>query len=185
MKLCYAVVVVTALTVALGAKAVAAQRGTSWLLGAGLSLPAGDFNSYANNGWGVIAGAERPLGSRSVALRLDLSLAQNRDLTASGIHESTRLTSALTSFVYHFQGARPHLYALAGAGFFHRRFSSDDPDELPINTSHVAIQFGEGLIIPVQSVKLFIEGRFVTSLGVEPFRFFPVVVGVRLGGGRP
>ena len=175
-------VAVAALALVLRVGALAGQSATTWFAGGGLSLPAGDFSVYANTGWGVVGGLEHRLGTHLTALRVDLSYATNGDTTALGFHETTHLLSALASLVYHFDGAHPHLYALVGAGYFSRRFSSDDPEDIPIDDGHFAIQLGEGLIFRVRSATIFAEGRFVTSLGPGPFRYFPVVVGVRLGG---
>ena len=174
--------VVSALILASSTNGLAGQSATTWIAGGGLSLPVGDFNIYANDGPGLLAGIERSIGRHPTALRLDLSYGVNSDNTAIGFHETTRLYSVLGSVVYHFTGSRPHLYALAGVGYFHRRFTSNDPDETPINDSHVAIQVGEGAIVQVGSFKLFVEGRFVSSVGTGPFRFAPLIIGLRLGG---
>jgi opacity protein-like surface antigen len=115
-------------------------------------------------------------------VRLDFSYAVNSDTTGLGFHESTALITGMANIVYHFQGSRPHLYALLGVGYFGRRFSTDDPDDEAINDSRFAFQVGEGLTFRVGSATLFIEGRFVSGTGEDPLRFFPVVIGVRFGG---
>jgi hypothetical protein len=171
-----------ALVILFAAHPLVAQSQSTWLLGGGLSVPVGEFSSYANNGWDVTAGWERAFGKHPVALRVDLSYARNTDTTGLGFHETTQLTNAMVNVVYHFQGARPHLYMLLGVGEFHHWFSSDDPQDIPINDSRVAIQFGEGVTFRIGSTVIFAEGRFVTALEEQPLRFFPVVVGVRFGG---
>ena len=173
----------TALVVMFTAPPLAAQSNTTWLVGAGLSLPAGVFNAYANTGSDITAGWEHRFGKHPFAVRLDLSYATNTDTTGIGFHETTHLINAMANVVYHFQGARPRHYALLGVGHFSRRFSSDDPNDAPINDSRLGLQVGEGLIFRFRSAAIFVEGRFVTGVGPQPLRFFPVVVGIRFGGG--
>lgn len=184
MHLCRTGAAPAALVFMLAAHPLAAQSNTAWLVGAGFSLPTGVFNSYANTGWDVTAGLEHALGNHPVALRLDLSYARNTDTTGIGFHEITRSINVMANVVYHFQGARPHLYALFGIGDFIRRFSSDDPDDPGLNDSHLAFQVGEGLIFRVRSATVFVEARFVTAAGSLPLQFFPLVVGVRFGAGK-
>ena len=174
--------VVASLVLALGAEPAAAQSATTWILGGGLSLPAGEFKAYANTGMALTGAVERSLGAHPTSLRFGVSYAVNTDNTAIGFHETTRLTALFGSIVYHFIGARPRLYALLGAGLLRRDFSSTDPLDNGIRDSHFAIQIGEGVTIPVGSVRLFAEARFISTLGPGPFQLFPVVVGIRLGG---
>ncbi len=156
-----------------------AQATTRLFGGVGLSIPAGDFSAYANNGWSVTGAVERSFGRHPSALRLDVTYAVNLDSTAIGFHETTKLTSAMVSWVYHFEGSRPHIYALVGMGVLHREFSSDDPDDLPIDNTDFALQLGEGVYVRIKSAKLYLEGRFVSTVGSGAFRYFPVTVGVR------
>ena len=159
----------------------AAQSRSTWFAGVGVSLPAAEFASYANTGWDAAVGWERRLGHNPVALRLDGSYGVNSDSTYLGFHERTTLLTGIVSLVYHFDGAKPHLYALAGAGYFRHHFSSDDPAEVPETISQLALQFGEGLTFTVGSMALFVEGRLVTSFGSNRLQFFPLMAGVRLG----
>lgn len=170
------------LFVVLGSQELAGQSATTWIAGGGLSLPAGEFNSYANNGWSATAAVERRFGSHPTALRLGLGYAVNNDETAIGFHETTKLSSLFGSIVYHFVGSHPHIYAMFGVGAFHRSFSSDDPDDIPIAETRVAMQLGEGVQFRIRSVRLFIEGKFISTLGTGPFQYFPLIAGIRLGG---
>ena len=172
-----------ALVFSLATHPLAGQSNTTWLAGAGLSVPGGVFSAYANKGWDVTVGWEHGFGKHPIAVRVDLSYARNADTTGLGFHETTRLVTAMANVVYHFRGAQPHLYALLGVGEFSRRFSSDDPNDPPINDSRIGLQVGEGLIFRFRSAAIFVEGRFVTGVGPQPLRFFPVVVGIRFGGG--
>jgi hypothetical protein len=167
-----------ALVVVVG-KALPGQSTTTAFAGVGLSIPAGDFGMYANNGASLVAGIERSLGTHPTALRLDLTYAVNLDSTTIGFHETTHITNALLSLVYHFQGSRPHLYAMVGVGAFHRTFSSDDPDDIPLDDVRFAVQLGEGVVARIGRAHLFLEGRFVSTVGSGAFRYFPVNVGVR------
>lgn len=177
-------VAATSLIVALAAQALAGQSATTWITGGGLSFPSGAFNTYANVGWDLTGAVERSLGSHPTALRLGVGYAVNKDVTAIGFHETTRLNSVFGSVVYHFVGARPHIYAMIGFGLFNRNFSSDDPDDAGGAESHFAMQLGEGVQFPIGSVRIFVEGRFITTLGPGPFQYIPLVAGVRLGGGK-
>ena len=89
------------------------------------------------------------------------------------------MISGMVNVVYHFVGARPHLYVLAGVGILARRFSSADLNDPPIKDSRIGFQFGEGIAFRVKSTTLFLEGRFVAATGQQPLQFFPVIVGVR------
>jgi hypothetical protein len=175
---------VVALTIVVRSLPLAAQSTNSWLVAGGLSVPAGVLGTYANMGWDVTVGAEHRFGRHPSAVRIDLAFAQNTDTTGVGFHETTRLITGFANLVYHFQGARPHLYALVGVGYFGRRFSSEDPDDPTINDTRLGLQFGEGVMFRVKSATLFLEGRFVTGVGPQPLRFFPVVIGFRLGGSQ-
>jgi len=170
---------VLALVLALAGQPLRAQSATTWIVGGGFSLPTGEFNSYANKGWGLAAGMEHRLGHSGAAIRLDGGLAKNNDTTGLGVHESTRLITATGSVVYHFDGARPHLYVLAGAGLLNRHFTSDDPEELPITDNRGVVQVAEGVIIPIGRLRTSIEGRFVTTVGPGAFQFFTVTAGLR------
>jgi len=172
-----------ALVLALGGRPLAAQSATSWIAGGGLSLPAGEFNSYANTGWSLTGAVERQLGAHPTGLRLGVGYAVNNDVTAIGFHETTQLSSVFGSVVYHFVGAHPHIYAMIGAGVFHRSFSSDDPDDIPIADNRFAVQIGEGVQFRIRSVRVFVEGKFITTLGPGPFQYFPLIAGIRFGGG--
>lgn len=167
-----------------GAGQAAAQSHSIWLAGAGLSLPAAAFATYANAGWDAVIGWEHRFGQHPVAWRVDGSYGANSDNTNIGFHERTTLLTGTVNLVYHFDGAKPHLYALVGAGYFRQHFSSDDPAATPVTVSQLALQVGEGLVFRAGSVALFIEGRLVTSFGPNRLRFFPVVAGVRLGSSR-
>lgn len=176
-------VVAASLFVVLGAQELAGQSATTWIAGGGLSLPAGEFNSYANMGWDIAGGIERQLANHPAALRFGLGYAVNKDNTAIGFHETTRLSSAFGSIVYHFVGSRPHIYAMFGVGVFRRSFSSDDPDDIPVAETRGAMLLGEGVQFKIRSVRLFIEGKFISTLGTGPFQYFPLIAGIRLGGG--
>ena len=165
------------------AGAAPAQSGSVWLAGAGISLPASEFGSYANPGWNAIAGWEHRIGHSPVALRLDASYGANSDSTDIGFHETTTLLTTMVDVVYHFDGARPRLYALAGGGYFRHHFSSDDPAETAESVSQLAFQFGEGLCFRLgRSSQLYLEARLVTSFGPDRLQFFPLMAGVRFGG---
>jgi hypothetical protein len=177
-------VVVALLAMGLGAQALSGQSATTFSVGGGLALPAGEFNTYADNGWSINGAVEHRLGSHPTALRLGVSYTVNADNTAIGFHETTRLTGAFASFVYHFVGARPHIYGLIGLGAFHRDFSTTDTEDPGLRDTRFAMQLGEGVQFSIRSVRLFVEGRFITTLGQSPFQYFPIIAGVRLGGPR-
>ena len=175
-------VALAALAIFASPSALHAQSHNKVLLGAGASIPAGIFDAYANIGWSVMGAYERQLGSHPTSLRVDVGYSRNTDTTGVGFHETTRLITAMASVVHPFPGAKPHLYILVGAGYFGRRFSSDDPADPPIDDSRWGLQVGEGFEFRIKSVKLFAEGRFVSGVGPQPLRFFPVIVGMRFGG---
>lgn len=158
------------------------QGATTLLLGAGMSAPVGVLHSYAATGFALAAGAEWRLGQHPVALRVDVTYAVNADSTDVGIHNAEHLTAGFASVVYHFLGARPRLYAIAGVGLLSDRFTTDDPFDSPTSTMHAAMQVGEGVVARIGRAAVFLEGRFVTSFGPDRLAFFPVIVGLRLGG---
>ena len=161
-----------------------AQSSNGILFGGGVSFPAGVLNSYANTGWDVTAGVEHRFGHHPTALRIDFSYASNSDTTGVGFHETTRLINLTANIVYHFPGAQPRIYVLAGIGDFVRHFTSADPFDFGVSDARLGLQVGEGIVFHVKSAALFLEGRFVTGVGPQPLRFFPVILGVRFGGDR-
>ena len=181
-SLTFAGAVMAALAIVVPVGPAAAQSATTWIAGGGLSLPSGEFNTYANTGWDLTGAVERSLGRHPTAIRVGLGYAVNSDETRLGFHESTKLSSVFASVVYHVVGARPHIFGLLGIGWFQRQFSSSDPDDPGLTDGHVALQIGEGVTFKVGSARLFVEGRFITTLGPAPFRYFPLIAGIRLGG---
>lgn len=161
-----------------------AQSKIGWLAGGGVSLPSGEFNAYANKGWAITVGAERRLGNGRVALRIDGTYARNTDTTGVGFHEDTRLMNVMANVVYHFRGAQPRIYFLAGAGVFARRFSTNDEEDPSLKDTYPGFQVGEGILFRVKSATLFLEARFVASAGKNDLQFVPVVLGVRFGDSR-
>lgn len=171
------------LAVVLMTSPLAGQSAITWIAGGGLSLPAGEFNKYANNGWDVTAAVERSFGRHPTAVRIGLGYAVNKDETRLGFRETTKLSSVFGSVVYHFVGSRPHIFGLIGFGWFRRDFTSDDPDDSGVSDRRFAVQIGEGVTFRAGPARLFIEGRFITTVGPGPFQYFPLIAGVRLGGG--
>jgi hypothetical protein len=164
---------------------LAGQSTTTWVLGAGVSVPSGVLADYADKGWNGTVGVERSLGRHPFSVRLDFTYAVNSDTTGIGFDETTRFIVAMANIVYHFQGAKPHLYALVGLGYVGRRFSTDDPDDSSINDAYMGFQLGEGIVFPIRSARVFTEGRFISQFGQSPLSFFSIMAGVRLGGGKP
>lgn len=169
---------------AASASAVGAQSPNSIIIGGGRSLPAGVLNSYADNGWNITAGVEHRFGGHPTSLRLDLSYSADADTSGVGFHEMTRLITGMVNVVYHLPGAHPRIYLLLGAGVMQRRFTSADPFDTGIKDSFGAFQIGEGVDFRVGRLALFLEGRYVSAVGPEALKYFPVILGVRIGDRR-
>ena len=185
MSRCRAGIAATMLMVISAWRPLAGQSTTTWVLGAGVSVPSGVLADYADKGWSGTVGVERSLGRHPFSVRLDFTYAVNSDTTGIGFNETTKFLVAMANLVYHFEGSKPHLYALVGLGYVGRRFSTDDPDDSSIDDALMGFQLGEGIAFRIRSATVFTEGRFVSQFGQAPLSIFSIMAGVRLGGGKP
>jgi hypothetical protein len=189
-KLC--LVVATLGTVA-GSTAHAQVRG---ILGAGLSVPVGDFadeniGAAQAGGGTALIGAEWLPAGRNVGLRVDGDFSQfcttSCDESGGDLDIKYQVLNANVSGLLELpMGATGNVrpYVLAGMGVYNHKLRGDDvPSGADDSQTDFGLSGGVGLNFDVGRFGLFAEGRFhnVFADGTD-LQYIPVMVGVRIGG---
>jgi hypothetical protein len=151
---------------------------TSIGIGAGLTMPMGDYGDADKMGFNFGAGAKFGLGSSPISLRVEASYSTT---SHDGVDGKFNIMGGMASVVYPIQSAgsiRP--YALFGLGYYSVKETSSD-----ISESGVGFGGGLGVNFAMSSTNLFVEARYVTSKAADVnFGRVPLTVGVSfpLGG---
>lgn len=159
------------------AKPAAAQN-ASIGIGAGLTLPMGDYGTADKMGFHFGAGATFGLGSAPVSVRVEGSYSTT---SHDGVDGKFNILGGMASLVYPFQTAgKIKPYVLGGVGYYSVKETISSQSE-----SGVGFGGGAGLKFAMSSTNLFVEARYVTSKAASVnFNRVPVTVGVSfpLGG---
>lgn len=167
-------------------------------LGAGATMPRGEFHSDAlgegfKAGWqGMIflefRAPEKPLGVR-VDVVFGSNAANDQWNTASGTSDKLRMLGANADVIYSFLRSAQGIsaYALAGAGTYRLTLSSTSAG---ITTDDSENKFGwnagAGATYPMGGLSLFLEARYnsiaTTIVSSDKLPFIGLVAGVRFGG---
>jgi outer membrane protein with beta-barrel domain len=166
------------------------------ILGAGLSVPVGDFADEAvggakAGGGTALIGAEWLPAGRTLGLRLDGNFSQfcTTACDASGGELDIKyqvLNANLSGLLELPMRAAPRVrpYLLAGVGIYHHKLRGDDvPSTADDSRTDFGVSGGLGFNFDVGRFGLFVEGRFhnVFADGSD-LQYIPVTVGLRLGG---
>ena len=169
------------------APAVRAQ-GAEFSIGAGPTVPLGDFGDVANIGYhGLVAVSFVP-GSFPLGIQLQ-GMYQRLKFDDDPADRSSQIIQGTANLVYKFKSSeesRFRPYLIGGAGIYNFKAVGGD-DVSPPGEGSTATDFGinggAGFDIKAGGIGLFLEGRFhnVFSEGSST-NFIPITLGVRLGG---
>jgi hypothetical protein len=159
-----------------------AQR-PQFSLGAGAGIPLGAYDDVVKLGWqatGAVSFAPRSL---PVGIQIDASYAQFSDETPFDI--KNQLVYGTANARYQFESGentRWRPYLIGGLGIYNSRDTGSDA--LEGSATKLGVNAGAGFDFKAGSAALFLEGRFHNVFSDGPnVKFFPVTLGIRLGGG--
>ena len=182
------------LALALPARPAGAQLG----LGAGVTVPSGDYGDAAKNGWVLNPFFEiklpGPFGLRFSGLwtRSDLDQGFVSDLPAppssdqvsgdvnligGGIDGTMNITAIPV--------VKP--YVIGGIGWYRQSVSQDvsgvagEVGDIDTENTDVGYNIGVGLKVPLAFLSIFAEGRYYSVQSSTKQNFVPITIGVSLG----
>jgi len=150
-------------------------------LGAGLTVPGGDFNDAYEMGWGALGAVSYKPPAVPFAFRVDLSMAQVKDETP--LDFANQMFYGTGNLLYEFAIAETVLqpYLLGGAGVYYFNPRGDDAVGVGSETNF-GLNLGAGIEVKPRNIGFFAETRLhhVIDSG-DDIQFGAVVVGVRFG----
>ncbi len=181
--------------------AVAQHTRPSYGIGAGLTVPTGDFHADANGdgynaGWQGTALVEFKLPQTAIGVRLDGSYSENsaNDKLKSDISalvgapsdSKTKTLGGSVDLTYEFPSSSPaKAYVLAGIGMYNFKVSVTSGNvTADTSKTRFAWNTGAGLNYGVGGAALFVEVRFFdisAPFGGSDIKYVPIIVGVRFG----
>lgn len=150
-------------------------------LGAGVSVPVGDFNTVAKLGWEVTAGAR--LIPRDVPLGFQVDATYAQFGLDSDFDVKQQLIYGTANGVYRFRSSRSrvHPYLIAGVGVYNSKGIGRDADLFgETSETDFGLNAGAGLDFMAGGTVLFFEARF-HNVFADPSnkQFFPLNLGIR------
>jgi hypothetical protein len=131
------------------------------LIGAGATIPTGDYGKYASTGWATSLGIRLPIGTGPLGVVVE-------GFYGSNAHEidgdKTTLMGALGTVIYRLgDPTRPGIFLGGSAGMLVHKYTSDNfPDEEGSETQP-AFGAGIGYVIPKASARYWLMGRYIHS----------------------
>lgn len=140
------------------------------MVGAGAALPMGDFGDFAKTGWVASAGVHFPVGSKSLAVRVDGNYSQNGSECTSC--ESEKLATFLGGVEFGLGGKSSHPYLVGELGYMKAICDGCE--------GAIAWAAGAGF---TGGKSLFVEARYVSATK-DGFTTSVILatVGLRFGG---
>jgi hypothetical protein len=156
-------------------------EGTMFGLGAGLTLPLGNYSTGDNLGFHALGLVQMPLRHTPVHLRADVMFSTTSH--KNGVSGSTRVIGADVDALYHLgdrtASARP--YILGGLGLFNGHVSFTGGS---VSNTNIAMNLGGGVLFGLgKTTHAFAEARFMdifTSGGSTTF--IPITFGLMFKG---
>jgi hypothetical protein len=165
-------------------------QSTTLSLGAGLSVPTGDFNTIAKLGWQATAAVLIGKETRPLGLQVDASYAQF-GLDASGAGGSfdvkERFIYGTGDVVFRLATSRATAfrpYLIGGVGVYNSKGTGRDADLFGAEAAtDFGVNAGAGFNYVTGGTTLFVEARF-HSIFTDPThtQFVPISAGIRFGG---
>jgi hypothetical protein len=150
-------------------------EGVRFGVGAGVTLPTGDYGTVDKTGWHVLGLIQFPISQSPIHLRFDALYGSTAHKAAFG-PGNTKLTGGTADLLYHLGDRRASVrpYVLGGLGVFNVSDGS--------STTKFAFGLGGGILFGVGTMHAFAEARYISiqaSGGSLPF--IPISVGVMFG----
>jgi hypothetical protein len=159
-------------------------------LGAGATIPMGDYGDYAKTGWAVDAGVTFPIGENGLFVFADGMYGSNSHSDHDG--DKTNLIGGFGGVEYAFsEPGEAGPFVFGQVGFLRHGFKSDEHPDDDESDMGLAFGGGAGYGFPVGGMNAFVLGRFIqgrygASDGFEAWTttFVGVMAGVSipLGG---
>jgi hypothetical protein len=133
---------------------VARLQAQGFMIGAGASIPSGDFGDAAKTGWVATAGLN--FGAKALSFRIDGNYSQ---VSLKGEDTgSEKLILGLGGVQFGLGQKAAHPYLLGEVGYLHSSFS-DCPEGFDCGSGAFAWAAGAGFT----TGSIFVEGRYVSS----------------------
>lgn len=170
---------------------VANAQGAEFSLGAGASVPLGNFKDVAKTGYHGLVGISFAPSSFPLGIQIDGQYHRLKQKASVG-NRTNQIIMGTGNLIYKFKTSedskfRPYL--IAGGGIYNFKLVSGDDVAGPGvgNTGNKTTKFGfnagAGFDIKTGGVGFFAEGRFHDVFTNGPnTKFIPITVGIRLGG---
>lgn len=152
-------------------------------IGGGPTFPMSDYGDYAKTGWMASAGFGLGLGSSG---KLGL---QFEGLYGSNSHEDegdkTTLYGGMANLAYQLGNtAKLHPYVFGGGGLLVHKYGSDTSPADGESDSKFTYQFGAGLDLPMKSIGLWIDVRYLSRVEDFPTAVVPIMGGIYIPLGK-
>ena len=167
--------VAAALGVALLAAPAAAQIG--WSVGAGMTMPQGDFGDGADNGFHGMAAGTFTLPASPIKIRADFgyhTMNASEDLVGPDADVSFNLITVSGDAQWSFMPGPLSPYLIGGVTWGSASVGGDDAPDVD-SESDFGFNLGGGLDFGLGALKLFAEARYFS---VGDSDFLPITVGI-------
>jgi len=155
-----------------------AQKASFWL-GAGLTMPMGDYGDGASTGFHGLGAVSFGLGTGPLGVRVEGMY--NRTGLEQGVDGNTSILGGMASLLYTFPSkgtVRP--YVLGGVGYYQQKIEATVPGfSVDTSESNAGFGGGAGLLLALKATSLFAEVRYISVSGDT---FVPITAGIRFGG---
>ncbi len=161
-------------------------EGTRWGIGAGLTLPLGNYSTGDNIGFHGMGLVQLPLRNSPVHLRFDVMFSTTSH--KNGVSGSTRLIGADADALYHLgdRAAAVRPYILGGLGLYNAHASGPGGS---VSQTAVAFNLGGGILFGMgKNSHAFVEARYLSvqtgSTVGGSFALIPITFGLTFSGNR-
>lgn len=150
-------------------------------LGAGLTMPSGDFNDLYEMGWGGLGAVSYRPPVMPFAFRADLSLSQVKDETPLDLTDRIIYGTANLLYEFDIQETVLRPYVLGGAGVYNFNPGGDDAEGITSET-RFGLNVGVGVEVKPGPVGFFAESRLHHVIDpADDVQFVALVAGFRFG----
>jgi opacity protein-like surface antigen len=156
-----------------------AAQGPSFWLGAGVTMPQGDYGDIGSTGFNGLGAISFGLGAGALGIRVETQY--HRTGLEEGLDGNTSILGAMANLMYSFpSGGSVKPYVLGGAGYFKANVEVTGFGEA--DESDLGFGGGGGVTVGMGGTTLFAEIRYITVGGDVEADFLPITVGLKFGG---
>ncbi len=155
-----------------------AQAPSFWL-GAGVTMPQGDYGDLASMGFHGMGAVSFGLGAGPLGVRVEG--VYHRTSLENDVDGNTSIIGGMANLMYSFTTAgtvKPYL--LGGAGYF--KADAEVTGFGSFDESDLGFGGGGGVTFAMGGTTLFAEVRYITVGGDVEADFLPITVGLKFGG---